>query len=147
MLITITKFISWPTGFEKTPPLWGISPKGPCQVLPQGCEWTKLTCYFRGAAKLWPPTHPTHLDGLFESLLLSGLRGGEGKVKWGGRREQQKRKPPPYLESKFFTKVGEQILIPVSCFAVQPHHVVRAPRDPAANQLHHSTQTLSLAGF
>lgn len=101
--------------------------------------------YFRGAAKLGQ----THFDRLFPSLfsVLVGLGGG-GKVKWvGWKGAAEKKELPPYLESKFFTKVGEQILISICCFAVQPHNMVWTPSDPAPNQLQNSTQTLSLAGY
>lgn len=62
----------------------------------------------------------------------------------GWMRTAGKKEPPAYLESEFFTKVGEQILIPVSCLAVQPHDMVGTPRDPASNQLQYPTQTLRL---
>lgn len=66
-------------------------------------------------------------------------------MKLGGQtRTAEKKEPLAYLESEFFTKVGEQILIPVSCLAVQPHDMVGTPRDPASDQLQDPTQTLRL---
>lgn len=49
-----------------------------------------------------------------------------------------------YLDSELLAEVGEQVLVPIGRFAVQPHHVVGAPRDPAADQLQDPSQTLLL---
>ena len=81
---------------------------------------------------------------------LGGLWGKMGKEGKGrvGRMERTKRKERAvrHLDSELLAEVGEEILVPVGSLAAQPHHVVRAPRDPAANQLQDPTQTLLLGG-
>lgn len=87
------------------------------------------------------------------SSVIWGRKGegaGEGKAEKGGRGRQSmergRREMERYLDSQLLTQVGEQILIAISCFTVQPHNVVWAPSDPAANQLQNSPQALLLDG-
>lgn len=135
--------------FEKVLPLWDVPPKDTSQPSgplsnPSMGTWLNKEDVFTGAANL---CH-THFDRLFPSVTIFNFGGlGEGgKVKWGGwKGAPEEKETPTYLDTKFFTKVGEQILIPVSCFAVQPHNMVGTPSDPASNQLQDSTQTLPLS--
>ena len=87
-----------------------------------------MTSYFTGASNL---RHTRPVTGCFPLLL--GLVSGGGEERLEGITE--KKELSPYLDSKLLAQMGEQILIPVSCFAVQPHDMVRTPSDPAANQL------------
>lgn len=90
-----------------------------------------------------PPTPTPHLQ-------LFGEEEGKGKEMQGKRigrgKEGGARKRERYLDSQLLTQVGEQILIAISCFTVQPHSVVWTSSDPAPNQLQNSPQALLLDG-
>lgn len=134
--------ISWPPVLKKY--FLSSQPFGPLSSPPMR-TWINKEHTSRGAAKL---CH-TRFDRSFPSVTVFdfGGEGGGGKVKLGGWKgaAAAKKELPPYLESKFFTEVGEQILVPVSCFAVQPHDMVWTPSDPAPDQLQDPMQTLPLA--
>lgn len=112
----------------------------------RGCQPVLCT----GFDRMFPSVTALFVGWFFVVVILGGFvcsfvfwaEGGKGEV---GRIDENSIKEPfTYLESEFFTKVGEQILIPISCLAVQPHNMVGTSRDPASNQFQYPTQTLCL---
>lgn len=49
--------------------------------------------------------------------------------------------PPAHLCAELFSQVGEQVLVSVRSFAVEPDHVIRTLADPVPHQLRDALQT------